>query len=154
MRVQRVDVSAVKFLIWDHSIALRLGVVSHIEDHPHVVRGAVAANTSVKISGVGSGDEVIGVAWLEFQPTGSGTEGPEGDGEVEEPLGPVADGHNLGPGTRDPAVHVLLSAHAVDDMLLFRARADNVQLIVLPGQVTTVHIHHMVCIVCPENRIG
>ncbi len=114
-----------------HRIALGLRIVRHVEDHLHVVGGAVAAHLTVQVPGVGGGDEVVGVARLELQPTRGGAEGPEGDGEVEEPLGPVADGHNLGPGTGDPAVHVLLSAHAVDNMLLLGVGTDEVQLVIL-----------------------
>ena len=71
---------------------------------------------------------------------------PEGDCELCLIIRPVTDGHHPGVSLTDPAGVVLLLAHVVDDVLLpllppprtpvVVGWADDVELIVLPGQVT------------------
>ena len=78
-------------------------VVAHLEDHLHVVGGAAAADPAVEVFSRRGGDEVVVVTRLELQATRGWREGPEGDGEVHEPVRPVADGHNSWLGIGDAA---------------------------------------------------
>ena len=117
----------------------------HAEDHPHVVGGAPAAHPAMDILAVGGGDEVVVPAWPELQSARGGREAPEGDGEVHEGLRLVADCHNAWPWVGYPTRFKLLALHAVDDVLLGGGRAglvhraDEVDLVVLRGQVALVH---------------
>ena len=91
---------------------------------------------------------------MELQASRSWGEGSEGDGEVHEPVRPVADGHNPGLGIGDPAGLVLFLADTIDDMLLWVAgarlgdRTDEVDLIVL------LHINDMIGVVDSEHWAG
>ena len=128
--------------------------VSHIEHHLHVVRAAEAAGPPVNVSLCRGGDEVICLARLELQPPGGGGECPEGDGEVHEALRLVADGHNLRLGVGHPAALELLLGHAVHNVFLQGVvRADQVELVILPGQVPVVDIHNVICVVNAEDGI-
>ena len=117
--------------------------------------GAEPSNPPVQISPGGGGDEIVILTGSELQPPRGGAEVPEGDGEVLELLGFVADGHNLGPGVCHTAGAKLLLRHAVDDVLLQGVLGtDDVQLVVLPGQVARVDVHDMPGVVDPEDRVG
>ena len=127
----------------------------HLEYHLHVVSGAEPACSPVEIFPGGGGDEIVILTGSELQPPRGGAEVPEGDGEVLELLGFVADGHNLGSLITDPAGLELVLTDAVDDVLLCRVLGtDEVQLVVLPGQVAHVHINHIVRVVQPEDGVG
>ena len=96
---------------------------------------------------------------MELQASRSWGEGSEGDGEVHEPVRPVTDGHDSGLGVGDPAGLVLFLADTVDDMLLWVAgarlgdRADQVDLVIFPGQVAFVDVHNVVCVVNAEHGV-
>ena len=125
-----------------------------LEDHPHVVSGAVSSDSPVQVGLGRGGDQVVALPWLELQPPGGRREGPEGDGEVLEPLLTLADRHYLRPGAGHPAVVKVLDGDAVDDMLLQGVLgADQVQLVVLPGQVALIHVNDVICVVNPEHRV-
>ena len=117
----------------------------HTEDHPHVVGGAPATHPAVDILAVGGGDEVVVPTRSELQSARGGREAPEGDGEVHESLRLVADCNDAWPWVGHPTRFKLLALHAVDDVLLVGwsaglvHRADEVNLVVLRGQVALVH---------------
>ena len=116
----------------------------HFKDHLHVVGPAPASRPPVEVLVGGGGDEVVLLARGELQGPGCGGEGSEGDGEVHEGPGPVADRHYPRPGTAHSTRLELLPVHAVDDVLLLlppllpHHGADEVHLVVLPRQITLV----------------
>ena len=127
----------------------------HLEDHLHVVGGAEAPDPPVEIPPGGGGDEVVVLTGSELQTSRRGTEVPEGDGEVLELLRLVADGHNLGSGTCHTTGLELVLADAVDDVLLQRVLGtDDIELVVLPGEVAVVDVHDVVGVVYPEDGVG
>ena len=145
-RLVEVDLDQVVRLLLD-------GVVRHSELHLHVVGGAEAPDPPVEIPPGGGGDEVVVLARLELHPSWCGGEGPEGDGEVHEGAGLVADGHYLGSGACHTTGLELLLGDAVDDVLLLGVfRTDQVELVVLPGKVPGVDVQHV--ILRPELGVG
>jgi len=149
-----------------HGVPLLLRLAGgHLEDHLHVVRRAAASNPSMQVSSARGGYEVVVLARSELETSRCWTETPEGDGELELPVGLVADGDHPRVRLADPTAVVLLLAHVVDDVplsLLPPSRtpampchwADDVQLVVLEGQVARVHVHDVVRVVDPEDRVG
>ena len=126
-----------------HDCILRYLTLRHLEDHLHVVGAAPAADPPVYVGVGGGGDEVVLLARGELQGPGCGGEGPEGDGEVHEPPRSVAHGHNPRPRTAHSARLKLLLVHAVYHVLLLppplpHHGADEVDLVVLPGQVVLI----------------
>ena len=137
-------------------------VVCHLEHHPHVVRGALAANFAVQISIRRGGDEVVVMSRLEFQTARSWRERSECDGEVEHLVRLVAHGDHLGSAGGDAAVLVFLLADIVDDVALSLCapwigalvhRADDVGLVILPRKISSIDIHNVVRVVNPEDWI-
>ena len=116
----------------------------HFKDHLHVVGPAPASRPPVEVLVGGGGDEVVLLARGELQGPGCGGEGSEGDGEVHEGPGPVADRHYPRPGTAHTTRLELLPVHAVDDVLLLlppllpHHGADEVHLVVLPRQIVLI----------------
>ena len=130
----------------------------HLEDHLHVVGPAPPAGPPVDVLVGGGGDEVVLLPWGELQGPGGGGEGPEGDGEVHEAPGSVADRHDPRCGAADSAGLELLLVHTVDHVLLLLLPlphhwADQVDLVVLPGQVPLVD-HDGDGAVCEAGRGG
>ncbi len=137
-----------------------VGVVVHLEDHAHVVGGAATANPPVKVVLGGGGNEVVVVAWVELEAAWGGGEAAEGDGEVHEAVGLIADCHDPGLGVGNPAGLILLLGDTVDDVALRRVPgaslgnwADEVDLVVLPGEVATVDVDNVVSVVDPEHGV-
>ena len=134
-------------------------IVSHLEDHLHVVGGAASAHPPVQILPGRRGNEVVVLSRPELQTARGGGERPEGDGEVAEAVGRVTDGHDLGLGVGDATRVKLLAADAVDNVGLRELgarlghRADDVDLVVLPGQVAGVDVHNVVGVVQPEHGV-
>ena len=136
-----------------HRVSVR--PLGDLDDDPHVVGGAVAADPPVQVGLGGGGDEVVALARPELHAPGGGREGAEGDGEVLEVLLLLADGHNLGPGAAHPAVVEVLDGDAVDDVLLHGVLGTHqVKLVVLPGQVVLVHVDDVVGVVYTEYWVG
>ena len=140
---------------FDHRVDRGRGrdlILRDIDDHLHVVRGTEAAGPPVEVHGGGGGHKVVGLSRLELQSSGVRAEGPEGDGKVAETLGLVAHRHDLGAGAGDPAGLELLLGHRVDDVLLARVRADEVELVVLRREVAPVDLQDVVR--PPEDGVG
>jgi len=117
------------------------------ESNFHVFARAKTSNSSVNVSRTGGGYEIITLPRLELHLHGGGGEGPEGDGEVHEILWLVTDSDDSRFRIRDSAAVELVLVDAVDDVLLagvHPGRADDVDLVVLPGVVVLVHLYHMI----------
>jgi len=117
------------------------------ESHFHVFARAKTSNSSVNISGTGCGYEIVALPRLELHLHGGGGEGTKGDGEVHKILWLVTDSDNSWFRICNSAAVELVLVDAVDDVLLggvHPGRADDVDLVVLPGMVVLVHLYHMI----------
>jgi len=105
--------------------------------------------------GGGGGDEVVRLARLELQSSRSGAETSKCNREVHEGFRLVADRHNFGSRTCNPTRVKLFSGDAVYHMLLSGVLgADDVELVVLPGEVPLVHVHDVVSVVNSEDGVA
>ena len=106
------------------------------------------------VSRGGGGDEIVILTRFELQSTRGGAEVTEGDGKVLELLGFVANSDNgWSVVTHSTRVEVLLG-HAVDHVLLASVLGtDQVELVILPGQIPIVDIHNVICVVDGEDGI-
>jgi len=135
-------------------------VVGHAEDHLHVVCGTTSTDTTVKSFWCCRGDEIVVLAGVELQTTGSWCERSEGDGEIHEPVGLVADGNDGWLRVGDAAGVKLLTADTVDDVLLgvldagLGGGADDVGLVVLPWFIASVDVDDVVGVVNPEHGVS
>ena len=138
----------------DQIIFLFHPVISHFEDHPHVVGGAVSPHPPVQVPPGGGGDEIIVLSRLELQAPWGGTERPERYGEVHEAFRLVTYGHYFRSVTGHSARLELLLRHAVHHVLLLGVLgADQVELVILPREVPVVDIHDVICVVDAEEGI-
>lgn len=133
----------------------------HLEDDLHVVRRALAADPPVQVVRRGRGYEVVILSRCELQTTGLRRKRPEGDREVHQLEGFIADGDYPGVRIRDPARVELILGHVVYDVLLHLVllrlghvhRADQVYLVVLKLCVILVYVDHVVRIVDAKDRV-
>lgn len=104
-------------------------------------------------------DEVVVLSGPEFESAGLRRERTEGDGEVHELVGLVADGDDARIGIGDATRIVLFFGHVVDDVLfgvlLVRARrvhgTNDVDLVVFERNVVLVDVDDVVRVVYPES---
>ena len=104
-------------------------------------------------------DEIVILSGSEFKSAGLRGERTEGDGEVHEFVGFVADGDDARIGVGYAASVVLFLGHVVDDVLLGVVlvsarrvhRADDVHLVVLERHVVLVHVDDVIRVVYPET---
>ena len=83
---------------------------------------------------------------------GRGTDSPEG---YCIQLRPSAKRHNSGIGAVNPAGLKLQPRHTVDNMLLRRIRANQVQLVILAGHIAVIHPDTLVAgMIQPEHWVG
>jgi len=105
------------------------------------------------VEDLAGGDPVVGT-------TGSWCERSEGDGEIHEPVGLVADGNDGWLRVGDAAGVKLLTADTVDDVLLgvldagLGGGADDVGLVVLPWFIASVDVDDVVGVVNPEHGVS
>jgi len=135
-------------------------VVSNLESHLHVVRGASTSGLSVQVVSRRCRDEVIVVAGLELHPARGGGERAEGDGEVHQLLRLVTDCDDARGRRGDATRLVLFFGDGIDNVTLcvgvaqLVIGADYVHLVVLPRLVAPVNVNDVVRVVYSENRIG
>ena len=97
---------------------------------------------------------------MELQASRCGRERSESDGKVQQLMGLTANGHNFRFRIGDPARIILFPTDTVDDMPFWVASArlghgaNQVDLVIFPGLVADVDIHHMIGIVQPEHGVG
>ena len=141
-----------------------LGVISHLESHFHVMRGATASHPLVEVVARGRGDKVVVLARGELHAARGGGEGSEGDGEVHELMRFVAYGNDSRVGLSDATGLELVFGHAVNNGLFFVLVSplritpidgtNDVHLIVLPRLVAAVDVDDMVGVINAKDRIG
>lgn len=141
---------------------LLIEVVGHLEDDLHVVAGARASDTTVKVSTAGGGDEVVVLAGPELQASRGRTERSECYCCLQLSLRFITDCHDPWFTVCNSAAFIFFFADIIDDISLPSRRpgppailgTHYIDLIVLPGKISLVHIHDMVCVVYPKYRIG
>ena len=124
--------------------------------------GAPPADPPVDVPVCGRGDEVVVLAGPELHPSRSRRERPERDGEVHQLVRFGALSNDTRVWIDDAAGVVLLLVDAVDDVGLdglrprppLVERADDVDLVVLPGLVSPVHVDDVVGVVYSKDGVA
>lgn len=127
-----------------------------------MVSRAAATDATVKVVLARSRDEVVVLAGTKLQTPRLRSERSEGNGEIHELVRLVTHGDDARRRVSDPARVVLLLAHIIYNIFLSLLIAgvliidwtDDIDLIILKGDIAFVDIYDVVCVVYPEYRVG
>jgi len=114
----------------------------------------VSSHPPVQVPLGGGGDEIVTLSWFELHPTRGRRKVPKSDGNILEALRFITDRYNLRSLAGDSATLELLLTDTVDHVLLLAVlRTHQVELVILPGKVTLVHIDDIVRIVQTKDGV-
>ena len=136
-------------------------IICHFESHLHMVAWAVTTSSTVQITFGRSWDEVVVFPRLKLHPTWGWSEWSKGDGKVHQFMRLIANCNNSRIGIGDATWLIFIFANTVNYISLYIIavsswtihRADDVNLIILPGIVAAIDIDDMVSVVNPKDWI-
>jgi len=139
--IQGWDSLNINFILF---VSLFCFAFGYFHNHLHVMWLTPTSHSSMKVSAVGGGYEIIFLSRFELQSSRSWCEWSECDCKVHESLWSVANCHNSWSGAGDSAIVKLFSFHTIDNMLFTRMPilhhwTYQVNLVILPGKIVFVN---------------